>query len=273
MEASGCLDVREAVFRGIAGRVFSARIIAERDGIVSGADSARKAAGELGIHLDHLVGEGARIRAGEALAGFRGTAERIAAAEEVLMGHMAKPSGIATAARALVDVAGGRPKVVCGAWKKMPPQIKETVRQAVLAGGASFRMASEPFVYLDKNYVRMLGGIRESLKAASSLSGFRIVIQVRGEYADVGEEACEAARCGASIVFVDTGSRGDLRRVSVALRTAGLRERVSIAFGGDVGPGDVAELKTMDVDILDIGKAIVDAPLLDMRMEVAEVGA
>jgi hypothetical protein len=30
------------------------------------------------------------------------------------------------------------------------------------------------------------------------------------------------------------------------------------------------ELKGMDVDILDIGRQIVDAPLLDMRLEVIE---
>jgi len=32
----------------------------------------------------------------------------------------------------------------------------------------------------------------------------------------------------------------------------------------------VDELRGMDVDILDIGRQIVDAPLLDMRLEVIE---
>ena len=48
----------------------------------------------------------------------------------------------------------------------------------------------------------------------------------------------------------------------------GLRNKVSIAFGGGVRLEQIDELKALGVDILDIGREIVDAPLLDMRVEL-----
>ncbi len=51
----------------------------------------------------------------------------------------------------------------------------------------------------------------------------------------------------------------------------GLRNRVTIAFGGGVGLEDIDELKRLDIDVLDIGRQIVDAPLLDMRLEIESI--
>jgi nicotinate-nucleotide pyrophosphorylase (carboxylating) len=49
-----------------------------------------------------------------------------------------------------------------------------------------------------------------------------------------------------------------------------MRGKVNIAFGGDIRLGNIDELKTLDIDILDIGRQIVDAPLLDMRLDVVD---
>lgn len=265
---NGFQDIREELFRGIAKKLFTVHIVAGQDGVISGSEDVSAEAGKLGVFIGKLVEEGARVREGEVVAALRGTPQQVAAAEEVLLGLLAKTSGIATAARAFVELVGERPKVVCGAWKKMPPSLKEAVRRAILTGGAHFRITSEPFVYLDKNYVRMLGGIGESLEAASVLKGHTKVIQIKGHYGNVALEAYEAASRGAGIIFIDTGKKEDIRLASDALRASGLRQRVRIAFAGNVRLEDVAELKRMDVDILDVGRSIVDAPLLDMRMEV-----
>lgn len=267
------IDIRDEIFRGIARKIYSACIIADEDGIIAETDAATKEAERLGVVLESIAEEGVRVRTGDVVARFRGTPKQIAAAEEVLIGLMAKPSGIATAAHEFVTRAGGSPHIVCGAWKKMPPQLKETIRRAIKAGGGSSRITSTPFVYLDKNYVEMLHGIQGCLEAASGFNGSAKVVQLKGRYADIAREACEAASCGAAIVFIDTGCREDIARVSAALREAGLRESVRIAFAGNIKREDMAELKSMDVDILDIGRAIVDAPLLDMRMEVIAMEA
>jgi len=267
------IDVRDRILGKVAEKVVTVHIIADEGGIVAGSDAVVKEAERLGVLLEGIVEEGRRVRAGDVLAMLRGTPKQIARAEEVLIGLMAKPSGIATAMREFVRKAGRRPRIVCGAWKKMPPQLKEVIRGAIVTGGGSFRMAPEPFVYLDKNYVEMLHGIRGCMKAASELNGAAKVVQLKGRYRDIAQEACEAAALGAAIIFIDTGIREDIDRVSEALSRLGLRERVRIAFAGNIKLDDLAELKRMDVDILDVGRAIVDAPLLDMRMEVVAMEA
>ena len=271
MDKNQFIDVRNKIFCGIAEKIFTACMIVDEGGIISGADAVAKEAERLGILIESSAEEGMQVRAGDVLVRFRGTPKQIAMAEEVLMGLMAKPSGIATATHEFVKKAGRRPQIVCGAWKKMPPQLKDTIRRAIEAGGGSFRISTGPFVYLDKNYVEMLHGIQGCMAAASGLNGSAKVVQLKGRYKDIAQEACEAASCGAAIIFIDTGLREDIARVSAALSDAGLRESVRIAFGGNIKLEDITELRCMDVDILDIGRAIVDAPLLDMRMEVIAV--
>lgn len=262
------LDVREEILKRVPAERFCAAIVADEEGIVAGMRFAGDRAATLGLSLEWSAEDGHRVGRGYEIMRFSGSPRQIAMAEETLVGLLAKPSGIATNARRFVDAAGGRPAIVCGAWKKMPGALKEMIRGAVLSGGASVRIVPGDFAYLDKNYVRMLGGIRKSLAAVAHLEGHSKVVQIKGRYGDVSSEACEAADAGADVVFIDTGRPEDVPAATRGLARAGLRDRVKLAFGGGVGIGDVAVLKTFDLDILDVGRRIVDAPLLDMRLDI-----
>jgi nicotinate-nucleotide pyrophosphorylase (carboxylating) len=263
-------DIRDNIFRGIEMRQVIVSIIADDEGIVVGTDAVRQAANELGLSIDSLLDEGSPVSKGDKIGSFSGTPKQVAVAEERLIGLMAKPSGIATAARRFVEKAGRRPEIVSGAWKKMPGSEKEMIRRAIITGGARYRICREPFLFLDKNYVKMLGGVSESLRAVADLNGHLRVVQLKGVYGDIALEACEAVEHGADIVFIDSGNHDDLKRVGEKLRESGLRDRVKIAFGSGICLEDIESLKSLDVDILDIGRQIVDAPLLDMRLEVVE---
>lgn len=265
-------DIRDDIFRSVAKRSIAATIIADDQGIVAETGLAAETASGLGLSVIQILADGEAVKPGTEIARIAGSAKSIAMAEDRLIGIMAKPSGIATMARRFVEKAGGRPRIISGAWKKIPLSQKESIHRAISVGGVDCRISNKPFLYLDKNYVRILGGgIKACLEAVSGLKGYIRVIQVKGTYNDIGEEACQAARNGANIVFIDSGRKSDLGRVSEALKQAGLRSRVEIAFGGNVRLEDVAALKASDVDILDVGRQILDAPLLDMRMEVVEV--
>jgi nicotinate-nucleotide pyrophosphorylase (carboxylating) len=97
-------------------------------------------------------------------------------------------------------------------------------------------------------------------------------VQIKGRYADVAREAHEAVAHGADIVFIDTGRIADVSTVKERLIGLGLRDSVRLAFGGGVALEDVDALSALGVDILDVGRPIVDAPLLDMRFEVVVAG-
>jgi nicotinate-nucleotide pyrophosphorylase (carboxylating) len=261
-------DIREAIFSGISGRQFRAEVVAERAGTLAGVSRLKLAFAEAAIEAECRRNDGTDIDAGDVVATIAGSARQIAVAEEFAIGVLAKSSGIATAARRAVQLAGTGMKVVCGAWKKMPPQLKQLVREAVVCGGAAFRITDQPFLYLDKNFVRMLGGIEATLDSVRLMADKVKVIQLKGEFAPIAREALTAVHHGADILMVDTGELTDFEAAHEALRAAGCRDRVKLAFAKGIQLADLEELRGRGMDILDIGNGIVDAPLLDMRLEV-----
>jgi nicotinate-nucleotide pyrophosphorylase (carboxylating) len=264
-------DLRDDIFASLNGVTVTAVVLAEDDGVVTQVTEAAAAAEDLGLNVICARADGSSIASGDEIIRITGSPKQIAMGEERLIGLMAKPSGIATATRRFVEQAAPGLRVVSGAWKKLPFSQKEMIRNAVAAGGADARISNEPFVYLDKNFVKMLGGVKEALTAVAGLDGYRKVIQLRGSYRDIADEAREAAASGADIIFVDTGKKEDVVRVAASLCELGQRERVELAYAGGIVLDDIADLKRLDLDTIDIGRAIVDAPLLDMRVEILEI--
>lgn len=257
-------DIRDLIFASLGADRFTATIATNASGVLAGVAVAEEHAERVGLRLEWACAEGDRLAPGAVVATIAGTARAIARGEERLLGCLCKASGIATSARRAVELAAGRVRVVSGAWKKMPPTLKSMVRESVALGGMPFRILDVPFVYLDKNYVRMLGGIETTLAAVRDLDGVK-VIQVRGEEATLTEETVRACRGGAGVVMVDTGDRQDLM---AALDAAADYPDVKVAFAGGIQHEDIPALADLGVHILDIGTAIVDAPLLDMQLDV-----
>jgi nicotinate-nucleotide pyrophosphorylase (carboxylating) len=266
-------DIRDIIFVSIREKRYIAHISAQGEGILSGIEWLKKACNNLGLHLKKCKKNGARVRPAEIIATLEGSAKQMALGEEELIGWISKASGIATAAWKAKKAAGKDLKVVCGAWKKMPLPIKDLVRQAIADGGIPYRMADKPFLYLDKNYVKVLGGVGKTLQSVKSLKEHTLVIQLKGEGQDLLREAVLAVQGGGDIIMIDTGRKEDIVKIDSRLRAKGLRERVKIAFAGNIGISDLKDMKKLPVEIIDIGQAVVDAPLLDMRMDItAETG-
>ncbi len=264
-------DLRDSIFQSITDRTVTAVLSAEDDGLIVGIPDFQATADDLGLDVRFVIDDVTRVSAGDKIAEFRGAPKQIAKAEERLSGMLAKPSGIATHTRKFVEAAGDDLRIVSGAWKKMPMVLKHVIRHAIRSAGADFRITRVNFVYLDKNFVRMLGGIRQTLEATSHVADHEKVIQIKGQYDDVAREAIVAAEAGAHIIFIDTGKIADIDRVSVALSEAGLRDQVVLAYSGNIQLSDIPALREKDVDRVDIGRAIVDAPLLDMKIDVIDI--
>jgi nicotinate-nucleotide pyrophosphorylase (carboxylating) len=149
----------------------------------------------------------------------------------------------------------------------MPAPIKDLIRQAIVDGGIYYRISEKPFVYLDKNYVKILGGVKEALLSIKKLRRTKI-IQLKSKGKRLCQEALVASQLGVHIIMIDTGQKKDIEMVDLFLRERRLRRKVKIAFGGNIKIESLKKLRESPVDIVDIGKAIVDAPLLDMRMDI-----
>ena len=264
------MDIRDIIFSSVKNKTVTAAIYAEDSGIVSGMDNLYNKAEELGVRILFSLNEGDTAEKGSEIVRIECTPDQAAAAEDLLIGAISKPSGIATAARRFAEAAkaAGNAKIICGAWKKMPVEIKSLVRQAAVTGGVSQRMIDVPMVYLDKNYTRILGGIGESLDAVAEIRDRHKVIQIKGLFhdGDIGAEAAEAVTHGADVICVDSGNIGDLRVAAKVIR--GISRDVMIAFGGSVRLEDLQEVIDAGAQAIDVGRSIIDAPLLDMKFEV-----
>jgi hypothetical protein len=64
--------------------------------------------------------------------------------------------------------------------------------------------------------------------------GVTTVIQLKSEGQTLLTESLLSAHMGADIIMIDTGRREDVEEVDRVLRKGRLRDRVKIAFGGDV---------------------------------------
>jgi nicotinate-nucleotide pyrophosphorylase (carboxylating) len=264
-------DIREDIFREHRERRITGILVAEEAGVLSGIQRARKLMETLGLSFASKLEDGAPLENEQEIVRVTGNPVQIAEAEERLIGALSKFSGIATAAKAALQRSNSKYQVVAGGWKKMPFELKDSIRQAVRDGGLTARICDKPFIYLDKNYVRILGGLRKAVEASLAFKR-TIVIQIKGERKAVAEEAIEAANAGADVIMVDTGRVEDLRSVGQTLTESGLRSRVKIAFAGNVRPDSLETLSQFDLDVVDIGYAILDAPCLPMRFDVVEMG-
>jgi nicotinate-nucleotide pyrophosphorylase (carboxylating) len=263
----GHRDIREDIFRHHLDRSVTAVIIPEAAGVLSGLDSARELAQALELAFETQAKDGQVVVANTALVTVSGNPVQISKAEELLVGALSKASGIASAARMAKKTVGSRCRLVSGGTKKMPHQMKSIVRKAVMDGGLDVRMLDQPFLYIDKNYVRIFGGINAAMEAVAPLER-PTVVQIRGEFQPIDEEAVAAARGGATVIMVDTGEKEHIRMVARALRRHGLRSSVQVAFSGNIAVDELGELCLEDVDALDVGYAILDAPCLPMRFDV-----
>lgn len=261
-------DLRDKLFEPIKENLFTAQVVATNCGILAHTKRAVTFVNELDCELLSCLEDGRVLKPGDVILSFRGTPKSVAMAEDRVLGSMMVPSGYATRARQLQLIAGSGLKVVCGGWKKLPRESKPGLHAALVAGGIGMRMVDGPFVYIDKNYVRMFGGVSQALEAAAQFPDHKTVIQIRGELQSVAQETHEAIRGEANVLMVDTGSLNDLEIVLEILYELGVRRNFKVAFAGNVTEETLLFLRDLPVDLVDVGASILNAPLLDMRVDV-----
>ena len=263
------MELREYLFAHKKGNIYNVAINAQEKGVFAGSLKLAQLAAELSLTVEWQADEGYPLEVGSCVFRARGKAAAIIRAEEILLGCIGKASGVATAAARFIKEAKGRIQVVCGAWKKVPQEIRQELRRAIATGGAGIRITEQPFVYLDKNYVRIMGGIEEAVTRAKAYDAERlVVVQIRGEYGPIDKEAVTAVLAGANILMVDTGDINDLQIVAATAQKAKWGNEVKLAFAGGVTAVELETVIAAGADIVDVGRAIIDAPLLDYRLDV-----
>ncbi|NLN98402.1 MAG: quinolinate phosphoribosyl transferase [Eubacteriaceae bacterium] len=261
------MDIRECIFSDIIGKKYVAEVKALQKGILSGIEEGLEVLHQLNIKILAHQHEGDLLEVGTTIVTMMGTPIQLSKAEEYFAGYVSKTSGIATAARKAVELAENKMKIVCGAYKKMPQANKASFRKAVSTGSAMVRMYEEPFVYLDKNYIRMLGGIPNALKAVSFIKNRKKVVQIHHLYAPIEVEVVQAIEGGADLLMIDTGNIHDLN-ICLELLKDNPNHTMELAFSGDVQLEDIPKFRHMGLSRLCIGKSILDSKMLDVTFDI-----
>ncbi len=205
--------------------------------------------------------DGDAVEAGTALVEVTGTAWELAVAEDHVLGVLGFAGGVARTALSIRHAAPDGMRVVCGGWKKLPAALKPALRAGLDVAGIGHRLLDDEFVYVDKNVVTQLGGVSAAVAVGRRLGHGPVAVQVM----DV-DDALRAAEAGCGIVMVDTGDLDTLHAVVRHLRSAG--SDVAVAFAGGVGPGDLDAVAAAGASIVDVGRAVLDADLWDLRFVV-----
>ena len=95
-------DVRDVFLASVITEQNTADIVADGTGVISGTKSLIEALQVIGIQPDYITPDGIEVAKGTVIATLSGSPKQIAMAEEFSVGILAKPSGIATAARRAV---------------------------------------------------------------------------------------------------------------------------------------------------------------------------
>ncbi|MGV0643945.1 hypothetical protein ABQE44_11100 [Mycolicibacterium sp. XJ2546] len=245
---------------GLGGR-YRAVVSPTEPGIVAGTALIAPPAADPAGAWDIVAVEGQRVQPGQPVLSIEGNAREVSVAEDHAMGVLGFAGGVARRGVQIKTQAPDGLRVVCGAWKKLPMQLKPALRAGLDVAGLSHRLLDGNFVYVGKNQAAMLGGVPHAVTAALGLGNGPVSIQV----VDV-DEALQAVDAGADVVMVDTGRLADLESVGSALRSRGAD--VLLAYAGGVNAFQLTRIAECGADIVDIGRAVLDAPLWDLHMEV-----
>ena len=246
-------------------RRAAAQITARRAGRVCGLRCALFAFELLGP-VSHAVehDDGADVPAGTVLAMVEGPARALLSAERTALNVLAHLSGVATAARDMVDLAAraGPARVVC--TRKTTPGLRTLEKYAVRVGGASnHRFGLSDAVLVKDNHRLIAGGVAPAVARARAAAGHLVRVEVE---VDTLEQLDEALDAGADAVLLDNFSIADLRQAA-----ATARGRATTEASGGITPETVAAVAATGVDFISVGWITHSAPALDVGLDFVEV--
>jgi len=244
-----------------------ARIEARQAGVVCGLPVAEEVFRRLGggeLVLRRLVAEGAAVEPLRRLLEIEGPLAPILGAERTALNFLQRLSGVATAARRAVELAGGRCRILD--TRKTTPGWRRLEKHAVLCGGgANHRMGLHDMYLIKENHVRGAGGVRAAFAAARAhreTRGWTAEIEVEVESL---AELAEALDAGAERILLDNF---DAERIAAAVRLAAGRARPEVS--GGVTHATLPAVAASGVDDVSLGALTHSAPAFDCSLLVEE---
>ncbi|KAK1958685.1 nicotinate-nucleotide diphosphorylase [Colletotrichum sublineola] len=224
-----------------------------------------------GSHVElrgHSTAAGAAVKGKMRVATVTGPARGILLGERVALNTLARCSGVASMTRGmLVNLrAAGYTGVLAGT-RKTTPGFRLVEKYGMLVGGAdAHRMDLSSMIMLKDNHVWSKGSITNAVKAAKSVGGFSLKVDVEVQ---TEAEADEAIAAGADVVMLDnfTGEGVKVAAKSLKTKWAG-KKNFLVEVSGGLTLDNVEDYVCNDVDIVSTSAIHQGVPHVDFSLKV-----
>lgn len=201
----------------------AAYLLAKSPGIIAGRPFFDEIFAQCGCTVEWHAEEGSSIDlegngGKQKVATVRGPTRGILLGERVGLNMLARCSGIATRSSEMVELvrAAGYTGILAGT-RKTTPGFRLVEKYGMLAGGAdAHRMDLSAMTMLKDNHVWARGSITDAVRAARSVGGFAVKIEVEVQSE---EEADEAIAAGADVVMLDNFTGDGVKVAAQSLRS------------------------------------------------------
>ena len=252
-----------------AGARARARLVAKQDGVLAGVDVFARTFvlcdPDARVHVHKRDGE--RLARGEVVAEVEGDARALLLAERTALNFVQRLSGIATATRGFVDVAGDGVRLLD--TRKTTPGLRALEKYAVRCGGGeNHRYGLFDEVMIKENHIELAGrpliDVLRDVRAAVG-EDVRITSEARDE-----AEAVGGVVGGADVVMLDNMSPETMRALCPRLRElARDRDRpLEIEASGGIDERTIAAVAASGVDRISVGALTHSARAIDLSLEL-----
>ena len=242
------------------------RIAAKEPCVLAGAQEAAEVFRELGLRVEQLKDDGARLDRGDLVLTVEGQARALLTGERLALNFLMRMSGIATLTSGLLERCREvNPDVRIAATRKTTPGYRSFEKKAVsIGGGDPHRFGLDDAILIKDNHIVMAGGVREALRNARRASFTKTVeVEVENE-----EDARAAAEEGADIVMLDNFEPSEGSRVAGLLRN--IRPDIVIEVSGGIRPENIEEFAPY-ADVISLGWLTHSVRSIDFSMSVERV--
>ncbi|HKE01757.1 MAG TPA: carboxylating nicotinate-nucleotide diphosphorylase [Planctomycetota bacterium] len=247
-------------------------VVAREPGVLAGAACARRAFTALdeAAVFPPSKSDGDAFAAGDVVFRVEAKARALLTGERVALNFLQRLSGVATATRRLVDLAGGRAAVLD--TRKTTPGLRALERHAVeLGGGRNHRFGLSDQVLLKENHFALAGApVRETVARVRARVGDGVVV---GAEAQSVAEAREAMLGGADYVLLDNQEPSALAAQVAELRAFArtLPRRVELEASGGITADSIEAFSRTGVDRLSVGAITHSVRAVDLALDVEAI--
>jgi molybdenum transport protein len=229
--------------------------------VVAGVEEAARMLELAGARVSAAIASGSELAAGAPILAATGPAGALHRAWKVAQTLVEYASGIATAARRIVEAArAARPDVAIACTRKNMPGAKALSIKSILAGGATpHRLGLSETILIFAEHRVFFGGQTAAMiaQARRGAPEKKIVVEVSAI-----DEAVAWAEAGADVLQTERWSVDDLS--DLANRLAALPRKPLLAAAGGINARNAAAYAAAGADIL-----VTSAPYFAAPLDVA----